>query len=91
MNFAQAEKSRTAINQWAEEQTNNKIKNLIAPGVISSLTKLVLVNAIYFKGDWEVKFEKSQTSKGDFHVSPTKTIKTDMMFAKEKYAYVLCI
>ena len=85
MNFAQAEKSRAAINQWVEKQTNKKIKNLIAPGVIGPLTKLVLVNAIYFKGDWEVKFDKSKTSKGDFHVSPTKIVQTDLMFSNEKY------
>ena len=91
MDFGQAVQSATAINQWVEEQTNNKIQKLIDPESLGPLTKLVLVNAIYFKGNWDVKFDKSKTSKGDFHVSPTKTIKTDMMFAKEEYAYVLCI
>ena len=91
MDFSQAEQSASAINQWVEEQTNNKIQKLIDAKMLGPLTKLVLVNAIYFKGNWDVKFDKSKTSKGDFHVSPTKTIKTDMMFAKEEYAYVLCI
>ena len=91
MDFGQAVQSATAINQWVEEQTNNKIQKLIAPESLGPLTKLVLVNAIYFKGNWDVKFDKSKTSKEDFHVSPTKTIKTDMMFAKEEYAYVLFI
>ena len=91
MDFSQAVQSATAINQWVVEQTNNKIKKLITPDSLGPLTKLVLVNAIYFKGNWDVKFDKSKTSKGDFHVSPTKTIKTDMMFTIEEYAYVLCI
>jgi serpin B len=88
MNFGQAVESASAINQWVEEQTNKKISNIITPESISSLTKMVLVNAIYFKGDWEVKFDKSNTEKGDFHVSPTKTVQTDMMFSKEEYGYV---
>ena len=91
MDFGQAVQSASAINQWVKEQTNNKIQNLIGPESISSMTKLILVNAIYFKGNWKVKFDKSKTRKGDFHVSPTKTVQTDMMFSKEDYAYVLCI
>ena len=85
MDFGQAVQSATAINQWVEEETNNKIQKLIAPESLGPLTKLVLVNAIYFKGDWEVKFDKSKTSKGDFHVSPTKIVQTDLMFSSEKY------
>ena len=91
MDFGQAVQSATAINQWVEEQTNAKIQKIITPDSLGPLTKLVLVNAIYFKGDWKVKFDKSKTRKGDFHVSPTKTVQTDMMFSKEEYAYVLCI
>ena len=89
MDFGQAVQSASAINQWVKEQTNQKIQDLIGPESISSMTKLILVNAIYFKGDWNVKFDKSKTRKGDFHVSPTKTIQTDMMFSKKEYAYVL--
>ena len=85
MDFGQAEQSRTAINEWVEEQTNKKIQDLISPGSLSALTKLVLVNAIYFKGDWNVKFDKSKTRKGDFHVSPTQTVQTDMMFSTNEY------
>ena len=58
---------------------------MIPPGSIGDWTKLILVNAIYFKGDWDVKFDKSSTQKGDFHVSPTQTVQTDMMFARRTY------
>ena len=88
MDFGQAVESTTSINQWVEEQTNKKITNIISPESLGPDTKLVLVNAIYFKGDWDVKFDKSKTRKGDFHVSPTKTVQTDMMFSKEEYGYV---
>jgi serpin B len=85
MNFGRAEQSRTAINQWVEEKTNKKIQELIPLGSFDALTKLVLVNAIYFKGNWDVKFDKSKKQKGDFHVTPTQTVQTDMMFSTNKY------
>ncbi|CAL8322915.1 unnamed protein product [Boreogadus saida] len=47
---AKAEEARVEINTWVEKQTQDKIKDLLVPGVVDSLTRLVLVNAIYFKG-----------------------------------------
>ena len=85
MNFDQSEQSRTEINQWVEGQTNKKIQELIPQGSIDASTKLILVNAIYFKGDFEFKFDKSRTYKEDFHVSPTQKVQTDMMHSTEKY------
>ncbi|NWI48495.1 SPB6 protein, partial [Picathartes gymnocephalus] len=55
------EESRKQINGWVEERTEGKIKNLLAEGILDSLTRLVLVNAIYFKGNWEEQFNKQST------------------------------
>ena len=52
------EASRLTINQWIAQKTSNKIKDLLQPGVLDSLTKMVLTNAIYFKGDWQTPFPK---------------------------------
>ena len=78
------EGSRIEINKWAEDETKGKIKDLIAPGVITDLTALVVVNAIYFKGDWADKFDAKVTSKQPFHVTASKTLQVDMMFKKFK-------
>uniref|UniRef100_A0A8C0G482 Serpin domain-containing protein n=1 Tax=Chelonoidis abingdonii TaxID=106734 RepID=A0A8C0G482_CHEAB len=53
-----AEDSRKHINSWVEEKTEGKIQNLLAQGVVDSMTRLVLVNAIYFKGNWATQFNK---------------------------------
>ena len=76
----ETEKSRKTINSFIEEQTNDKIKDLIPKGVLSALTRLVLTNAIYFKGTWEWEFDKSDTSEQDFKITPTNIVKTSIMY-----------
>jgi len=73
------ENSRITINKWVEEQTNNKIKDLIPQGVLDALTRLVLTNAIYFKSMWVKQFDKEDTIEDDFKVNPEKTVKVPMM------------
>lgn len=80
LDFAnETEKSRLTINSWVEEQTNNKIKDLIPQGVLQPITHLVLTNAIYFKGSWFKPFDKKGTKEEDFKISPANKIKTQMM------------
>jgi serpin B len=82
----ETEKSRQTINTFIEEQTNNKIKDLIPEGILDASTVLVLTNAIYFKGKWTWEFDKSDTSEQDFKTTPTNTIKTPMMYMKNDKA-----
>ena len=80
LNFVkETEKSRLTINSWVEEQTNNKIKNLIPQGILDEYTRLVLTNAIYFKGLWLEQFDKKDTKEEDFRLSPDNKIKVEMM------------
>jgi len=74
------ENSRLTINKWVEEQTNNRIKDLIPQGVITPLTRLVLTNAIYFKGNWETQFPKGNTKEAEFRASVDKKVRVPMMF-----------
>jgi serpin B len=60
------EAARIAINEWVSEQTNNRIENLIPPGSIDVLTRLVLTNAIYFKASWEYAFSEDLTKDNTF-------------------------
>ncbi|NWI72725.1 SPB6 protein, partial [Dryoscopus gambensis] len=63
------EDSRKQINGWVEERTEGKIQNLLAEGILNSLTRLVLVNAIYFKGNWEEPFNKGSTTERPFQIN----------------------
>lgn len=75
----ETEKSRQTINSFIEEQTNGKIKDLIPKGALNELTRLVLTNAVYFKGSWEWEFDKSETREKDFKITPNEVVKTQMM------------
>ncbi|XP_065523555.1 serpin B6-like isoform X2 [Lathamus discolor] len=68
------EDSRKQINGWVEERTEGKIQNLLAEGVLDSLTRLVLVNAIYFKGSWAKQFDKERTAEVPFQINKTKIL-----------------
>ena len=74
-----AEGSRITINNWVEARTNNKIKDLIPPGILDDSTRLVLTNAIYFKGEWAKPFNKEITGKEKFRISKKRSVKAQMM------------
>ncbi len=82
----ETEKSRQTINNFIEEQTNGKIKDLIPKGVLDPLTRLVLTNAIYFKGTWQWEFNPKNTEEVDFKITPTDIVKVPMMYMKPEKA-----
>ncbi len=75
------EAARQTINKWVEERTENRIKELLKkePPDIKVDTRLVLTNAIYFKGQWAVQFKKKYTRDGKFKVAPGREVKVRMM------------
>ena len=73
------EEARITINTWVEKKTNNRIKDLIPKGMLSPLSRLVLTNAVYFKGFWFKQFNKDNTKEEDFTISKDSTIKVQMM------------
>ena len=84
---AQTEKARQQINAWVEEQTQAKIKDLIPPGALASLSRLVLTNAIYFKGDWSQPFKKAFTGEAPFHVTSRQTLDVPMMHQEDHFPF----
>lgn len=80
LDFAnEAESTRQKINQWVEEHTNNKIKDLLPVSSINFQTVMVVVDAIYFKGNWATQFRPENTIKDEFVISEEKRIIVDMM------------
>ncbi|XP_009934777.1 serpin B11 [Opisthocomus hoazin] len=77
-----AEDARMKINAWVESETQGKIKDLFAPGVISTRALLVLVNVIYFKASWEHKFEEQKTVQRDFKLNQNEKKPVQMMYQK---------
>ena len=80
------EGARQIINAWVEEETEKKIRELIPKDILDSLTRLVLTNAIYFKGDWDVQFNANDTKQENFW-SPQEQFAIPMMTRKGKYRY----
>jgi serpin B len=73
------ESARLAINDWVADETAQKIEHLIPAGAIDSLTRLVLANAIYFKGSWLNPFNESMTTEAPFYTLDGSEITVDMM------------
>jgi len=68
------------INSWVEDQTNNLIQDLVPPDAIDPvLTKLILTNAIYFKGTWEVQFDEDNTTDREFTTASGETFDVETM------------
>ncbi len=82
-----AEQARQTINQWVEKQTNGKIKDLISRGLLDSMTRLVLTNAIYFKGNWASQFKEDRTREGPFTLLDGNKVQVPMMNQTEQFGY----
>ncbi|XP_018579835.1 serine protease inhibitor 88Ea-like isoform X1 [Anoplophora glabripennis] len=82
-----AESVRLSINGWVENTTHHMIKDLLPRGTIDETTDLVLVNAAYFKGIWEHKFNPDLTKQEIFYVNPSKQIMVDMMHIEETFKH----
>ena len=81
------EESRLAINGWVAENTEDRIKNLIPPDVITSLTRMVLTNAIYFNASWTYPFNESDTRQRPFHLLDGAVADVPMMRTEEEFLH----
>ncbi len=85
--IAHTEDARQAMNAWVEKQTENKIQDLVTRGALTPQSRLVLTNAIYFKGAWTKPFMKAATRDEPFHLAGGKTVSAPLMHRTDEYAY----
>ena len=67
------------INRWVSDETNERIQDILDPSALDALTRMVLVNAIYFKADWENQFDANDTEKAPFYLLDGSEVQVDMM------------
>ncbi|NCQ35578.1 serpin family protein [bacterium] len=84
---ADPEAARSLLNQWVNDQTEEKIKDLFPEGSVTDLTRLVLANAIYFNAAWLHPFTAEQTRDGDFHLLDGSKGTAPMMAETEMFGY----
>ena len=85
--IGQPDPSRATINRWVEEQTAEKIRELLLPRMITSDTRLVLTNAVYFLGNWTSSFDDKATQDAPFHLDGTRTLQTPTMHQKAHFRF----
>ncbi len=83
----EAEPARVTINQWVDDKTRHKIAEIIGPGVLNALTRMVLVNAIYFKGTWATPFPESATQPDKFYAQPDTAFTVPFMHERDHFRY----
>lgn len=88
LNFAEKTQSARTINDFVKNATRQKIVEIIKPDDLNADTELVLLNAIYFKANWENKFDKNRTKKDTFYMRPNHTTLVDFMQIKAHFGYV---
>jgi serpin B len=88
LDFAsEPEESRTIINQWASDQTEGRIKNVLPDGSVNRLTRLVLTNAIYFNAAWKYEFDEDRTGDDPFYRLDGEESIVPMMRQTESFGY----
>uniref|UniRef100_A0A914GZA2 Serpin domain-containing protein n=1 Tax=Globodera rostochiensis TaxID=31243 RepID=A0A914GZA2_GLORO len=87
LNFQKSVESAKKINKFVEQATHDKIHDLISSNMLNDMTRLVLINAVYFKGEWANKFNAHNTKKKTFHIDENNTEELDMMSRSAKLIY----
>ena len=84
---AQPQSACQVMNRWVAEQTEGNIENLISSQDLNELTRIVLINAIYFKGQWTAPFPTKNTRDARFYLSPFRRTSVKMMHQENRFAY----
>jgi serpin B len=82
------EEARKTINNWVEKQTQDKIQELLVKGILKPVTRLVITNAIYFKGDWASQFKKKETENDSFWLASREKVTAPLMHQLGTFPYL---
>ena len=88
IDFTDPTSAANIVNEWVDRMTNHKIQKLLTPDDISPMTKMILSNAIYFKGKWKFQFDKSNVIEKPFHYDTNNHVIVKMMSQKMKINYL---
>lgn len=87
LDFAKTEEATSIINEWTSNQTHGKIPQLLEAGDLDSSTRVVLTNALYFKGSWQKPFDVKNTADASFYLAEGSSVKTKMMKQISTFPY----
>ena len=87
VDFTQTEATRKRINRWVEDQTKDRIRDIVPPGLPTPDCRLALGNAIYFKASWAKPFSARATRPGPFTIAKKKDVEAEFMARTESLAY----
>ena len=87
VDFADPDRAADIINGWVADETNDRIPELIAPGLLDPLVTMVLTNAVYFKGKWTHAFSESATQSGSFHHADGTSEMVPIMYQVDRFSY----
>ncbi|XP_076623435.1 antitrypsin isoform X2 [Colletes latitarsis] len=87
VNFSKSQEAANIVNRWVQENTNDRIKNIVTSDDLNDMTALVLVNAVYFKGQWKNKFNSEDTKEMPFHVNENTVKNVPTMYRQGSYKY----
>ncbi len=85
LDFSAPTSAADAINRWAADKTHGRIQSVVSPATLSSDTRLVLTDAVYFKGAWELPFAPGDTSQAAFHPASGREVQTDTMHQTSRF------
>lgn len=87
IDFSKSAEATKHINDWVEKETRDRIKKLIADGILDGGTRLVLVNAVYLKAPWADKFSEGATKPKPFHVAGKEAVEVPTMLREARFGY----
>ena len=90
IDFGKKEEAVKEINEWVEARTKNRIHDIISANDIDELSRLILINALYFKGNWSTPFPEGLTHPKDFYPKETEAVSVDTMHVTASFHYYEC-